>query len=314
MKSRRMSINLENITVVIQGPTGVMDGRDIASDATVRACQSVRQWLPGAKIIVSTWEGQPVENLDYDQLVLSSDPGAVFSGYNDDGSVRMDSHNRQTVSTLAGLQAVQTQYAVKLRSDSELQSAQFVALQNQYQTQSPAIKLKERMVMSSRFFKSYHQSLPVLYHISDFFQFGTTEDLINFWCGYSFESFESKPEQYGVQATPESANTIHTEQALGLRWLSHIGYDPKPLAHRLDVTNSEFQRWLKFTATELVILDLEDIELTLPQRLLASRFDLKELCGLEWQYLYRKNLGSMNLNLAVKYWLKIGLARKVRYR
>ena len=58
----------KNISVVVQGP--------ILPFQTAICLKSIRKFLPKAEIILSTWEGSNINDLDYDVLVLNKDPGA----------------------------------------------------------------------------------------------------------------------------------------------------------------------------------------------------------------------------------------------
>ena len=54
-------INSIDISVVVQGA--------IDKENTPKCLKSIREFLPNAKIILSTWKNSNVENLDYDMLV-----------------------------------------------------------------------------------------------------------------------------------------------------------------------------------------------------------------------------------------------------
>ena len=60
------------VTVVVQGYVNKKE-----TGCTIK---SVRKYLPGAKIILSTWKNCDVSEIDYDELVLNDDPGAVECG------------------------------------------------------------------------------------------------------------------------------------------------------------------------------------------------------------------------------------------
>lgn len=56
------------ISIVIQGKVDI--------EKTLKCIESVREYLPGAEIILSTWKGENVKGLDYDQVIFSDDLGA----------------------------------------------------------------------------------------------------------------------------------------------------------------------------------------------------------------------------------------------
>lgn len=61
-------MDTKDISVIVQGA--------INKNETIKCLQSIRHYLPGAEIILSTWEGSNITDLDYDNLILSKDPGA----------------------------------------------------------------------------------------------------------------------------------------------------------------------------------------------------------------------------------------------
>ena len=65
-----------DISVVVQGAIAG-PSKDGKAYPTRDCLLSIRRRLPGAEIILSTWKGSDVTGLDYDQLVLNDDPGAV---------------------------------------------------------------------------------------------------------------------------------------------------------------------------------------------------------------------------------------------
>ena len=56
-------IKNEDISVVVQGA--------IHPEWTPLVLKSIRKSLPGARVILSTWEGTDISKLDYDVLVLN---------------------------------------------------------------------------------------------------------------------------------------------------------------------------------------------------------------------------------------------------
>ena len=60
------NIDTKDISVVVQGA--------IDKGYTPLCLKSIIKYLPESEIILSTWEGSEVDNLDYDVLILSEDP------------------------------------------------------------------------------------------------------------------------------------------------------------------------------------------------------------------------------------------------
>ena len=170
--------NIDNadISVVVQG---------FADDSTSYLINSIRKYLPKATIILSTWDYCDISKLEYDKLVINSDPGAVpceiWSNFD-----RGNNGNRQIVSTKSGLEKVETKYALKLRSDLVLLGNgfkdYFLLLSNRDKEYSI---FKERILIGELFSRhnfvycrnGKEYDVPKPFHPSDWFAFGLTEDV-----------------------------------------------------------------------------------------------------------------------------------------
>lgn len=111
-------MNNKDISVVVQGQIyGAPNDKD-ENKYTKRVCDSIRQVLPEAELILSTWEYCNVDDLQYDTLIKiskSEDPGSVFENF-----------NRQRMTTLKGIEAASNKYILKLRSETMLESRRFI--------------------------------------------------------------------------------------------------------------------------------------------------------------------------------------------
>jgi len=175
-------IDNAEITVVVQGPVQALPDRAQEEGITRRCLRSVREILPGSRIILSTWPGQDLSGLDYDELVISEDPGIVVIGYRADGSPQRQNWNRQIVSTRNGLRRVTTRYAMKLRSDNYLTGDEFRKLQTAYPARCTEYRiLRERVVVNNTFTRLFAKGLPVAFHLCDFFYFGLASDVLDLW-------------------------------------------------------------------------------------------------------------------------------------
>ena len=98
---------INDISIVVQGA--------VDKTETPKCLKSIRQYLPNAEIILSTWEGTDLSCIEglYDKLVLSKDPGGVFY----EKKKYYQNINRQIVSTKAGLELAERKFIMKLRSD-----------------------------------------------------------------------------------------------------------------------------------------------------------------------------------------------------
>ncbi|MBN1049908.1 WavE lipopolysaccharide synthesis family protein [Clostridium botulinum] len=168
-------IKTEDISVVVQG---AVDKKN-----TQLCLKSIRKYLPGAEIILSTWKGTDVNGLDYDKVMLNADPGGYKDKYVDTFT---NNTLRQLVSTQNGLKRATRKYSIKVRSDLIFKSCKFIKYFNEFPKRNSEYTFFEhRVVISSFFAKKFLYSdgriQPVPFHISDWFSFGLTKDIIKLY-------------------------------------------------------------------------------------------------------------------------------------
>ncbi|MFI3243604.1 MAG: WavE lipopolysaccharide synthesis family protein [Akkermansia sp.] len=199
---------LENLSVVVQGPI---------SDMSKGSLLSVRQYLPNCKIILSTWEGSDLDGLEYDELILSSDP------QNDKDIHYPSNANRMIVSTKAGLDAVTTKYVLKMRTDFILTGTNFIDLFLLDAPEPQEYKiLKKRVVCYV-----WKPQRGRLFHCGDFYFFGLTEDLCKIWDLplYTNEQFFYQNNNKSVNPIyrVKNPNQFHVEQYIWINLLKNNG-------------------------------------------------------------------------------------------
>ena len=135
-------IDSSEISVVVQGA--------ISDKFTKRVLVSIRKYLPKSEIILSTWKGSDVSDLDYDQLVLSKDPGTKIL-LNNNIPLNL---NRQITSTLNGLRKATRKFALKIRTDIELTSDSFLNYFNKYNDYDYSYKFfQNRILMCEKYIR-----------------------------------------------------------------------------------------------------------------------------------------------------------------
>ena len=180
------NIEYSDISVVIQG--------GIDRKYTPMSIESVRRFLPGATIILSTWEGASVDGLDFDEVVFNRDPGAPF--FQKTADIRhYDNRNRLLVSTQGGIKRVSTKYTLKMRSDCILCGDGVVRNYGRYPKKTGELCLfKNKLVVGEQcnIMKLYFEDSfrPYVFHVSDWFCFGLTEDVMTYFDGTEVESDE----------------------------------------------------------------------------------------------------------------------------
>lgn len=285
-------INHKDITVVVQGPVQTFQDRPQESGITKKCIESVRTHLPGSRIILSTWPSQDLSGLDYDELVISDDPGPNVRFLKSDGNPQYFNNNRQIVSTREGLKQVNTRYATKLRSDNFLTGNFFTELQQRYPERSKSHHfLNERVVVANVFTRQYAKGFRVPFHLSDFFYFGLTEDLLALWDLELFPDARD-PETDREDVLFQGFATDCT-QAFWIRALQKFDSSIH-INNLLDNTPENLETSEKCFANNLVIASPAELGLGLCQKFLGTarisrtKGQSAQWQHWEWQEIYRR--------------------------
>jgi hypothetical protein len=171
-----VEIRNSEISIVVQG------GLDVGWDLRYSA-DYLREVLPGATLILATQKSavKAFEGASsFDKVVLTDDPGALPSVKFGGGAHNV---NRQILSAAAGMAAVTTPFAMKLRTDAYLSSRKVVDIWQNWgeQNLSTRTRGRARILIASIFSLNPRFDERLAYHLSDFIQFGRTEDLQSFW-------------------------------------------------------------------------------------------------------------------------------------
>jgi len=164
-------IESKDISVIVQGA--------IDPKLTPLCLQSVRTYLPGAEIILSTWAGSTVDGLDCDTLVLNRDPGGKKCGFIHHTT---NNTNRQLVSTQGGLQKASRPYCLKVRSDALLKGAGFLSYWDRFPARDAEYALLEHKILVGSVYSreatcSGGTGAPTPFHPSDLWLMGLTQDM-----------------------------------------------------------------------------------------------------------------------------------------
>lgn len=252
-----------DLTLVYQGvfrPYIARDGEDALSNL-----RRARKALPGACIILSTWEGAELpRHLPVDAVVRSPDPGPLAPLKLHDA--KANNVNRQLVSTRAGLDAVTTPYAAKLRTDCWLEHAGFLDF---HAEQSSRECGRERLLACSFFTldPTVFERLP--FHLSDWFQFGPTEMMRRYWSAPPMDAEQGRYHELHPHA-PDAAYferqfraRFAVEQHYCRHYAQTLGYGgPAFLNDTSGAVMAEFRRFL---AREVMLLDPWQIGVVCPR-------------------------------------------------
>lgn len=246
------SINYKDISVVVQGLiVGKIDGAPNTKH-TLICLKSIRKHLPGATIILSTWKGSNVEGLDYDILVENEDPGMNMMGE------YLSNCFRQVVSTRNGLDKCQTKYSIKIRSDIELQSTNFINLFSKYSNlpfDEQYRVLKQRVVIMTTCNPHRRYKLP--FTASDWFYFGTTEDLKDIFNIDLVEKHGYISDKAGQKYL--ATNPYYPEQYMWTQFLSK--HKDLSFTHSEDISHNNIELSERYFANNAIMLNARQIKI-----------------------------------------------------
>jgi hypothetical protein len=168
-------VSSRDISVVVQGL--IVKGEERAI-TTQKCLENIRTYLPGAEIVLSTWKGADIGGLSFDVLVLNDDPGLQLRPDGKPFNV-----NRQIISTREGLKRAQRKFAIKLRSDSLIISKKFIEQFETFnETKRAPTLFHKRVVICTLYSRNpAKMDCPLLYHPTDWFNFGQRSDLLDLW-------------------------------------------------------------------------------------------------------------------------------------
>ncbi|WP_424244654.1 hypothetical protein Dip510_001913 [Elusimicrobium posterum] len=163
----------KDISVIVQGA--------VKESGALECIKNLRTFLPGARVILSTWEGENTDGLDYDELVLNKDPGAILMELKD-GQKIYNNINRQILSVKNAFEKVKTKYILKIRTDIQLQDAAFLDYFDKFDCRRREYSIFEKRILNyylftPRYCFTNNTKVPVLFHPSDWMFFGLTKDI-----------------------------------------------------------------------------------------------------------------------------------------
>lgn len=281
-------INPKDFSVIIQGPVigSANDTED--KQLTVRCIKSIRQHLPGAEIIISTWEGHDVSYLDYDHVVFNTDPGSI--SYNDFKLKNVyNNNNRQITTTYNGLKLATRKYAVKMRGDFYLKNAGFIEYLDKYPETNKYKFFSSRILVPTYFFRDPEKA-PVLFHISDLFMVGHTADLINLWdIPLQPEPETTRAFDYSVQFANDPFKSDQfkmryaSEQYIWYAFSKKMGLDLS-LNYFCEVPTNRISDAIISTIDNFLVLSIEQMGIDMPDRL--KHWEKQLYTFKKWELLY----------------------------
>ena len=180
----KIMINDQDISIIVQGPVFFESAYQVTPNATQLVFMRLRKLFPKSELILSTWEGEKVDGIPFDKLILNKDPGATWFTYKN--YKLLNNCNRLIVSTQAGLQAATRPYVLKIRSDLFMISKKFLDFFNQFPSYDSKYTFVRSRILAFSIYslKSEKNCLFTMerpFHISDWAYFGYKEDLLNYY-------------------------------------------------------------------------------------------------------------------------------------
>lgn len=279
-----------DISVVIHGTLFRNNGEcDV-----LRSIRTVREHLPDAEIIISTWDTEEVGRLPPDvRLVASSDPGGFKSGSN---------INRLSLATKNGLELATRDYVLKMRADIFLSSPAMCRVRHR---EAGQFLLKEPITMPSLYVMNPELFPFAAMNPSDLVMFGTRADLVDYWNHSWFEEDElAYPRPVAVlggHCLPHMK--LGSEQAFCLAWLRRKGVDVR-MKYKEDIRPQVLRLYSKILFEEFSVIDWRDSGLIFPKRFTIADEEHATILvtAKRWE-----NLGSRPFS-----WLKAARSRYTR--
>ena len=172
-----MEIDSNEISVIIQGPVFGSSIDNFNNRYTLQALCSVRKSLPDAELILSTWKGSDINGLSFDILIENEDPGPIDLKTNS----LLKNINRQIVSTRNGIRSASKKYVLKLRSDTILESPDFLKYFDSFELRNNSWRIFQKRVLNCTIVSQNPRKNPIPYNPSDWFHFGLKEDVKKIW-------------------------------------------------------------------------------------------------------------------------------------
>lgn len=286
-------ISSQDVSFVVQGPIWRKATDDWPAERTESVLESIRHHFPDAEIILSTWANSDIQGLDFDQVVMSADPGSVPW---DLERTTPNNVNRQIVSTMAGLRIATRTYAVKLRSDVAIKNRGFIDTFLRFQTLERRKEYSlfgNRIVIPTLFSRNprFGHPLPLTYHPSDLFSFGHLPDLLKLW-DIPLASEDQVLRKYEKQPKPlvYPAHVVCQYTPEQYIWLTSLRNAGKHVEceHFLDCRENVILESEKWIANNFIIDNEKQLGIEIPKRF-GNNFPHTVYTKLDWLSLNKNN-------------------------
>ena len=292
MNFNRNNITSSNISVIVQGPVYRPAGES-SKFTTKLVISSIRKNFPNAEIILSTWHGSDINDLDYDVVSLSIDPGSYIQNPSSDVYHNV---NRQLISTMAGLKIATRKYALKTRSDVIFKNDRSLKYLTMFKKRSADYCITtSRVLVTNITTVNPRRFIQLPFHPCDWFYFGLKEDLINIFDIPLFPEPEFtywfKTRKYPFNHPNSRSTTRYAPE--NYIWYSFCKkYYKIEFEHLCDISNNNIKISEKTFANNLVILNPWQLGIVSLKNPFKCYYRYNMYSFKEWVKLYNKYCGG----------------------
>lgn len=267
-------IRTDEISVVVQGP--------IYPNLTKHNLLSIRNFLPNAEIILSTWHGSNVYSLNYDKLILNDDPGGFTHKCN---QLKTNNINRLIVSSINGIKVAKNKYVLKIRSDFILKGSSFLKFFDRYNLVEPDFVIFKHKILACSYFSRNPRKVNLMFHPSDIAFFGLKDDLFNL-----FDiALMSKSDEFYFKKDGEWDRKYAPEQYI---FITLLQKNNKIVScnNNLPASESKIMQTERYFTSNFIFLDWKLFNLIPPAKLNNFRKldHFSCITHIEWKRLYYK--------------------------
>lgn len=254
---------MKDLTILIQGP--YFEFNEYNSNRNIKI---LKKNFPDAKILISTWKNQNRFELDIkDKIIYNEDPGAIND--NHVGSSTIGSNIlRQIVSVKNGLNEIDTEYTLKIRSDCFFNSNKILKLNLEKYKYNEKFKIFAERIITSSIGSLNQRNSHILYNYSDWFNLGLTSDLKKIWSHTKiddddinyFTKFKNKKKNiYGKNWDLK----FTAEQFIFFKSISQFIEDK--IEHAQDYSKKKLLSAEKYLINNLYLVDPDKVDFVFPK-------------------------------------------------
>jgi hypothetical protein len=284
----------ENISFVVQGPVSHESNHAEDLFSTKEVLTSIRRNFPYSEIVLSTWNGGDITDLDYDKLVLNDDPGGIVvpnieKPYN---------HNRLVLSSTAGIAVATKDFVVKTRTDIFFDNDNILYQLPQVKPIEGSYAIFKSYILSTNYYVRNPLRMNLLFHPSDIVLVGRRDDMKLF--------FSAPPVTRQEMVNERKQIKMVAEQYLMLKSIE-TAHNKHYSVSRVDYTNTtHFMESEKYLFINFNFLSIGDFGARFPERLLFAHlpdanYSLDEVAVLTNYYRKSDRLDGFSYLRAAKY-------------